>query len=189
MGSAGKSRIQAGHSFEDATSQLVYSHAKECGLRAHPARQTLSIPTRSGNSYQFDASFAHGDTIYLVECKRRQISAVEHVYYFGSKVLDHHIVSRGKGLHVKGVFLSSVEVGKSSMQFGLAFGMRILDPSNPPLEELYARSENYEPVHRAVRKLWEVLESVDPLLPQSGPSPQSLLKSYEFLKRRALDLH
>ncbi len=181
------SRIKAGHFFEDATSQLVYSHARECGLKAHPARQTLNMPTRSGNSYQFDASFSQGETVYFVECKRRQISAVEHVYYFGSKVLDHNIVTYERGLHVKGIFLSSVEVGESSMQFGLAFGMRIIDPSNPPLEELYALCENKQRMRRAIRRLWQSLEAVDPLRSQPGPSPQLLLKSYEFLKRRATD--
>ncbi len=124
----------------------------------------------------------------MVECKRREISAVEHVHYFGSKVLDHHIVTRGKRLRIRGIFLSSVEVGKSSMQFGFAFGLRILDPSNPPLEELYARCSQNGPMQRAIRKLWEHVESVDPLDPPSGPSPQTLLKSYDFLKRRALDL-
>jgi len=116
---------------------------------------------------------------------KRQISAVEHVYYFGSKVLDHHIMTHERGLHVKGIFLSSVEVGESSMQFGLAFGMRVIDPSNPPLEELYALSENNRPMRRAIRRLWQACESVDPLRSQPGLSPQLLLKSYEFLKRRA----
>ena len=184
----GQSRIRAGHSFENETAQLVYSRARECGLKAFPPRQRMNIPTRSGNSYQFDASFSHGETIYLVECKKRQFTAAEHVPYFVSKVLDHNIVTRGRGSQVKGIFLSSVEVSRNSVQFGFAFGLRIVDPSNPPLEELYSICRDYEPMRRAIQKLWDQVNSIDPLNPRSGPSPQTLLKSYEFLKRRASNI-
>jgi hypothetical protein len=183
----GESRIRAGHSFEDATAQLVYSHSRQCGLKAFPPRQIVNMPTLSGNSYEFDASFSHGDILYLLECKRRQLSAAEHVPYFASKVLDHGIAVRGKGTRIKGIFMSSVEVGPSSMQFGFAFGLRIITPSDPPLEELYSRCEDNGALKRAVHKLWEQMDSVDPLGKLSGPTAPTLLKSYEFLKRRTSD--
>ncbi len=166
----------------------MYSHARECGLKAFPPRQVVKMPTLSRNSYQFDASFSYGDSIYVLECKRRQLSAAEHVPYFASKVLDHSIAIRGKGTRIKGIFMSSVEVGPSSMQFGFAFGLRIITPSDPPLEELYPRCQNNEALRRAVKKLWEQLDSADPLIPSMGATPQTLLKSYEFLKRRTSDI-
>ncbi len=183
-----ESRIKAGHSFEDATARLVYSHEKQCGLKAFPPRQIMNIPTRSGNSYQFDASFSHGDTTYVVECKRRQLSAAEHVPYFVSKVLDHSFAIRGRGARIRGIFLSSVEVGRNALQFGFAFGLRIITPSDPPLEEVYPLCKNNEAMKRAVKQLWMQLDSVDPLIDVTGPNPQTLLRSYEFLKRRVSNI-
>ncbi len=186
--SKGESRIRAGHSFEDATAKSVYTYGRECGLEAFLPRHTMNIPTLSGNSYQFDASFSHEQTVYVVECKRRQLSAAEHVPYFVSKVLDHSIAIRGKGSRIRGIFLSSVEVGQSSMQFGFAFGLKIINPEYPPLEELFFRCHGKEPLTRAIRKLWEELDSTDPLNPRVSSSPQTILKSYEFLKRRVSNL-
>src|SRR2546426_10243230 len=179
------SRIQAGHSFEDETFQAVYSRARECDLKALPPRQKLDLPTASGNQYQFDATFTHGGTFYLLECKRRQITAMEHVYYFASKVMDHRLALRTNGPRLKGIFLSSVEVGQSSLRFGFGFGLTIIDPKNPPLCELYARtSEKNAALSRAIGKLQDQLDSVDPLKLQSNPNPLTLLRSYEYLKRR-----
>jgi hypothetical protein len=186
--SKGESRIKAGHTFEDATAKSVYSYSRECGLEAFPPRHTMNVPTLSGNSYQFDASFSHEQTVYVVECKRRQLTAAEHVPYFVSKVLDHSIAIQGKGSRVRGIFLSSVEVGQSSMQFGFAFGLKIISPEYLPLEELFFRSHGNEPLSRAIRKLWEQLDSADPLNPKVSSAPQTLLKSYEFLKRRVSNL-
>ena len=148
----------------------------------------MNLPTLSGNSYEFDASFSHKQTVYVVECKRRQLTVAEHVPYFVSKVLDHNIAIRGKGSGIRGIFLSSIDVGHASMQFGLAFGLKILTPEYPPLEELSSRCHDHEPLRRAIRKLWEQLDSMDPLDPKASSSPQTLLKSYEFLKRRVSNL-
>jgi hypothetical protein len=148
----------------------------------------MNMPTLSGNSYQFDSSFSHEQTVYVVECKRRQLTAAEHVPYFVSKLLDHSIAIRGKRSRIRGIFLSSVDVGESSMQFGFAFGLKIVSPAYPPLEELFSRCHGYDPLRRAIRKLWEQLDSTNPLNPMTSSSPQTLLKSYEFLKRRVSNL-
>ncbi len=184
--SSSESRITAGHSFEDETARIVYSKARECGIKAFPPRQKFELPTVSGNSYQFDASFSHGNDIHVVECKRRQIPALEHVYYFGSKVLDHRLAQRKIGPSVKGAFLSSVKVGESSMQFGFAFGLLIIDPENPPLSELYARCKEGSALGRAVLRLQDLIDRADPLNQDISPNPMHLLKSYEYLKRRVL---
>jgi len=181
-----ESRIKAGHSFEDETARIVYSKARECGLKAFPPRQTIDLPTISGNSYQFDASFSHSNEIYVVECKRRQIPALEHVYYFGSKVMDHRLARRKNSPNVRGLFLSSVKVGQSSMQFGFAFGLVIIDPENPPLSELYTLCGKRPTLARALLRLQERIDRADPLNSEISPNPSTLLKSYEYLKRRVL---
>ena len=82
-------RTRAGHLFENVTAQKIYSHARSLGLRPNPPRHTLSYPTFSGGSYQFDASFSLGDVTYVIECKRTKMPAKVHIHYFNSQILDY----------------------------------------------------------------------------------------------------
>jgi len=122
-----------GRRFEDETSEEIYSLAYEQGFQPNPPRLTLELPTISGNRYQFDASFRHDNTWYLVECKNTRTAAMDYVYYFNSKILDY-LYATSNNDRFKGIFLSAVDVPDSAWRYSIAYGLRILDPISPPLE-------------------------------------------------------
>jgi len=151
----GKTDIGAAHVFEDTTAQKIYHHAKELGLQPNPQRYTLNYPTFSGNTYQFDASFRLGNITYVIECKKRKMAAREHIYYFNSKVLDYVLGARVRGgsFPMKGIFISTVKVGKTSMIYAIAYGILVIDPSSPPVEHMMATVVPNSALWRALQDL------------------------------------
>ena len=135
VGHRGGDRIAEGHRFEDETAEQVYHFAREAGLDPNPPRMTLDLPTRSGNLHQFDASFRRGSEIFVVECKNTREAAKDYLYYFNAKILDYlHAWIPGRDLFLRGIFLSTVPVADSAWRYGLAYGIRIVDPESPPPE-------------------------------------------------------
>ena len=131
----GGNRIAEGHGFEDEAAEQVYHFAREVGLDPIPPRMILDLPTRSGNLHQFDTMFRHGNEIYVVECKNTREAAKDYLYYFNAKILDYlHVMIPEQGLSLRGIFLSTVPVADSAWRYGLAYGIRIVDPESPPPE-------------------------------------------------------
>jgi hypothetical protein len=99
------------------------------------------MPTISGLTYQFDASFSYRDLLFLIECKRKSPTGGELVHYFASKVLDYELAAKRSGCHLRmrGIFMSTQDTGHSGHVFGLAFGVRVTDPTHPPLEFMLSK--------------------------------------------------
>ncbi len=182
-----KDRISAGHDFEEETARLVYSLEKTEGLKANQPRLTLQMPTISGLTYQFDASFSYRDLLFLIECKKRKslLTGGELVHYFASKVLDYEMAAKRSGsrLRMRGIFMSTQDTGDSGHVFGLAFGVRVIDPTHPPLEFMLSKLPSSEAALK--RSFMELQEktSVD-FVNDVRNSPSSVYKQYQFLRGR-----
>lgn len=184
----GKTDIGAAHAFEDATAQKIYFHAKGLGLRPTPPRHTLNYPTFSGDTHQFDASFRVGNITYVIECKKRKMAAKEHIHYFNSKVLDYVLGARARGesFPMKGIFLSTVEVGEASMIYAIAYGIMIIDPVSPPIEHMMATVSRNSPLWRALQDLKDKLPNLhvsDFNVADRRPATD-LYNQYRFLRKR-----
>ena len=175
-------RVREGHKFEDQTAQQVYFFTREIGLDAHPPRWTLQLPTLSGNYHQFDASFSFSRSIFVVECKNTKQAAKDYLYYFNAKLLDYlHSPARAINFSLKGIFLSTVTVAESAWRYGLAYGIRIIDPDSPPPEYMLREVEKGSfPV--LVRNMIKKMNSLcdNPL----ENNPQGVLDDYRFLCSR-----
>ena len=129
-------RIAEGHKFEDETAQEIYQFALESGFEPNPPRTTLNLPTLSGNVHQFDASFrdSHNE-VYVIECKNTREAAMDYVYFFNAKIMDYlHASQTDHGLSIRGIFLSTVPVTDNAWRYGIAYGVRVVDPNSPPPE-------------------------------------------------------
>ena len=182
-----KDRISAGHDFEEETARLVYCHEKTEGLKANQPRLTLQMPTISGLTYQFDASFSYRDLLFLIECKKRKslLTGGELVHYFASKVLDYELAARRSGSHhkMRGIFMSTHDTGDSGHVFGLAFGVKVIDPAHPPLEYMLSKLPSSEnALKRSFTELHEKM-SAD-FVGDVRNSPASIYKEYQFLRGR-----
>ena len=182
-----RDRISAGHDFEEETARLVYSYEKTEGLKANQPRLTLQMPTISGLAYQFDASFSYRDFLFLIECKKRKalLTGGELVHYFASKVLDYELAARRSGNHLKmrGIFMSTQDTGDSGHVFGLAFGVKVIDPTHPPVEFMLSKLPSGEAALR--RCFVELQEKTNTdFVNDIRNSPSSVYKEYQFLHGR-----
>lgn len=184
-----KSSSRIGYKFENIAAQRIYHLAKELGLKPNPPRYTLKYPTFSGNFHQFDNSFTFKRIIYVIECKRREVSAKDHIYYFNSKILDYLFGAkvRRENLPMKGIFLSTIEVGESSMIYAIAYGITVIDPRSPPIEHMLLTSKEDSPVHKALEELRQKLPDQTRILDFEHTltkKPADLYKKYRYLCKR-----
>ncbi|MCX6659249.1 MAG: hypothetical protein NTX81_02545, partial [Candidatus Bathyarchaeota archaeon] len=138
-----ENKISGGHEFEEQTARLVYLHENLEGLKANPPRLTLQLPTISGLTYQFDVSFYFHNALFVIECKKREslLTGSELVHYFLSKIMDYVLASKraGGNLKMHGIFLSTQDTGDSGCICGLSFGVRVIDPTHPPIEYMLSK--------------------------------------------------
>ncbi len=183
-GERGGDRVREGHRFEDEAAEQVYHHAREVGLDPNPSRTTLDLPTRSGNVHQFDALLMRGNEYVVVECKNTKEAAKDYLYYFNAKIRDY-LEAESSDLSMRGIFLSTVPVAESAWRYGLAYGIRIVDPVSPPPEYML-RDELDESLASGLRGVLVEM----PVLTKGGQGvdgPSSLLREYRFLCRRWRD--
>lgn len=179
-------RIAAGYKFEDETAEQIYYFARNSGFEANPPRTTLNLPTLSGNAHQFDSSFKQGGEIFVVECKNTREAAKEYLYTFNAKILDYiDALEPGQGLSFRGFFLSTVPVALSAWRYGLAYGIRIVDPDSPPPEYIVTNCTN-----KSLVAAFEVIQEKMIDLAQSQQGGQwapKILEEYRFLCGRWKD--
>lgn len=179
--------ISAGHAFEEQTARLVYSHEKREGLKANQPRLTLQMPTVSGLAYQFDASFSFRDAIFVIECKKRRtlLTGGELVHYFSSKILDYALASERAGgrMKMRGIFVSTQDIGDSGFIYGLSFGVRVIDPAHPPVEYMVSTIPENETALRCSLEQLETQLDTD-FIHDTRVSPSAVYQQYQFLKRR-----
>lgn len=157
------------------------------GLKANQARLTLQMPTVSGLTYQFDATFNHRGILYVVECKKRRSLLIgsELVHYFSSKILDYVLASGAKGspLRMRGIFISTQDTGDSGHIFGMAFGIKVIDPAHPPVEYMLSTlPKGEETLRKSLQQLKLRLER--DFARDKRISPTDTYKEYQFLRRR-----
>jgi hypothetical protein len=182
-----KDKILAGHEFEEETARLIYSHEKKEGLKANQPRLTLQMPTISSLVYQFDASFSHRDTLFLVECKKRKslLTGIELVHYFTSKILDYGLAAdrSGSKLKLRGIFMSTQDTGDSGHVYGLSFGVRVIDPTHPPVEFMLSKLPAGETALKQSLLALQAKTDSD-FLTDQRTTPSSVYKEYQFLRGR-----
>jgi hypothetical protein len=183
---AGKSGVKEGYEFEEKVSHKIYVTAKSLGIDTFPPRYSPTLPTLSGNKYQIDASFLDHNTHYFIECKRREFSDNEHVYYFNGKILDYKLAATLPG-SVKGVFLSTASVDDSSKAYAITYGMTIIDPESPSIEQMIASAPNGSKLRQALllheEKKLRARARIE-LVKKPDFTSRDLLKEYKFLVRR-----
>ena len=181
-------KYRKGRTFEDKTAEQIYAVARELGFQPNPPRLTLELPTISGNRHQFDASFQHENTYYLVECKNTITAAKDYIYYFYSKILDY-IYASSDGSQFKAFFVCAVEVPDSAWRYSIAYGVRVLDPISPPLEYMIKTSEKNPRLQKAMSNYLEKTESISlnnwDLL---DSDPDRLLDEYRYFCTRWREL-
>ena len=180
-------KISAGHEFEEETARLVYLHEAREGLKAQSPRLTLQLPSISGLTYQFDASFSHRNTLFVIECKKRKslLTGSELVHYFCSKILDYVLASEraGNPIKMRGIFVSTQDSGDHGFIYGMSFGVRVIDPGHPPPEYMIASlPQAEETLKTSIATLAAEMDADflrDPRL-----SPPKIFKEYEFHRSR-----
>lgn len=181
-------KYSKGRTFEDKTAEQIYAVARELGFQPNPPRLTLELPTISGNRHQFDASFQHENTYYLVECKNTKTAAKDYIYYFYSIILDY-IYASSDGSKFKAIFVCAVEVPDSAWRYSIAYGVRVLDPISPPLEYMIKTSEKNPRLQKAMSNYLEKTESISlnnwDLL---DSDPDRLLDEYRYFCTRWREL-
>jgi len=179
------SRVSDGHRFEEETAEQVYYFAREVGLNPNPPRMTLNLPTRSGNVHQFDVSFGLGESLFVLECKDTREAAKDYLYYFNAKIMDYLDCSVDEGgLSIKGIFLSTVPVAESAWRYGLAYGIRIVDPESPPPEYMLTDLDDSALAFALTELMEKMFELVERPVNGRGLSASRVLEEYRFLCRR-----
>ena len=120
------------------------------------------------------------------------MAAKEYIYYFNSKILDYVFgaMIQKKTLPIKGIFLSTVKVGDSSMIYAVAYGITVIDPESPPLEHMLSTSREGTALHRAIKDLLRRMPNLSVIFKvnQIGVySAVNLYGNYRFLCKRWRD--
>jgi hypothetical protein len=182
----GGNRVVEGHRFEDETSEQIYHFAREAGLDPNPPRTTLMLPTLSGNVHQFDGCLRSGENIFAVECKNTREAAKDYLYYFNAKLMDYTQSPRfPKSSHLRGIFVSTVSVAESAWRYGLAYGIRIVDPVSPPPEYMLSDARD-DALRVGLEQLLTKIVEMRNGEEQPGGAPR-LLEEYRYFCGRYRD--
>ena len=179
-------RVVEGHRFENETAEQIYHFAREIGLDPNPPRTTLILPTLSGNLHQFDGCLRSGEDIFVVECKNTREAAKDYLYYFNAKLMDYtHSPRFSTSMGLKGIFVSTVSVANSAWRYGLAYGIRIVDPASPPPEYMLIDAHD-EALEEGLKQLLAKMAALVAEKEQPGGALR-LLEEYRYLCRRWRD--
>jgi hypothetical protein len=124
-----------GYEFENKTSRKIHDLIQGHGVTKRPPRTEFEYPSFSGIKHPFDNLFFLDKVVYPIECKAAA-HQIEHLYAFLAKMVDHALGFRIQGidLRMRGIFLSTTELGRNARAFAFAYGMIPIDPVIPPLE-------------------------------------------------------
>lgn len=123
-----------GYEFEDKASRMIHELVQGHGVSKRPPRSELEYPAFSGIKHPFDNIFVHEKVIYPIECKATT-HQIEHLYAFNAKILDHALGLKihSVPLRMRGIFLSTGQLGRSARVFAFAYGIIPIDPVMPPI--------------------------------------------------------
>jgi len=183
-----KDAVRDGHAFEDIATHRVYELSRELGLKPNPQRHTLNLATVSGNHYQFDVSFTLEKVVYIIECKKRKLTSSEHIYYFNAKLLDHQLATKAADTsQIRGIFLSSAQVEDGAKAYAIAYGIIVIDPESPSIEQMIATTREGSPLHDELSRLRDKINDNRICFQStqgSETAPKTLLQQYKFLLNR-----
>jgi hypothetical protein len=172
--------------FEDKICGAIKFSAEK-GIYVSPPREILNLPTFSGNKYQVDCFFTYNKITYAVECKRRQITTRDQIYYFNSILLDYVL---GLKVHhidhfVKGIFISTAPIDDNSLKYCIVYAITVIHPDFPPIEYMLSKAAD-ENLKRALMILQEKLPHLNPLFKEGQVDnlhrdALNLLDEYKYL--------
>lgn len=158
-----KASSKEGFSFEDHVSQRVYQCIRKYPASVFPPRSTLNYPTVSGLRHQFDGIAKDGNTIFVIECKRRGVALIDQVFSFNSKILDYALKdSFSSFFQIKGIFLCTAEITENIRKYALAYGIIPIDPALPPLEFMLNKTREDDEIRQELIKVKKLLALPQP---------------------------
>jgi hypothetical protein len=146
-----------GYAFENEVANYIFPLVKDYGFKAYPPRFTPSFKTLSGCRYQIDVSFSKGTSFYAIECKQKEFSTNENLYYFNAKLLDYCFADTATSIF--GIYLSVSTIEESARIYGLAYGLTVIDPDNPPLAYIRENVPKDSNMFEESIKLQQLLDS------------------------------
>jgi hypothetical protein len=143
-----------GFDFEDKVSRRIHELVSGFGVIVRPPRSELEYPSFSGIRHPFDNMFFHEKIIYPIECKATT-HQIEHLYAFNGKILDHAIGLKTNHIErqIRGIFLSTMPLGRSARAFAFAYGIIPIDPELPPVEHMIESVRDDDSLKDELRKL------------------------------------
>jgi len=147
-----------GFSFEDRVSQKAYERIRKYPVTVLPPRSTLNYPTVSGLRHQFDGVVIDGNTLYVMECKKRGIAVIDQVFSFNSKILDYALKDAfASDFQIKGIFLCTAAINENIRKYALAYGIVPIDSTLPPIQVMIDRTQKGDDLRQELVNLRQLL--------------------------------
>lgn len=163
-----------GYDFEDRASRQIFDIVRGYGVTSRPPRTELEYPSFSGINHIFDNMFLHEKIVYPIECKAAR-HEVEHLYTFNAKLIDHALGFKVHGLqlHIRGIFLSTKELGESARAYAFAYGIIPIDPAVPPIDYMIESADD-QILRQELKRLSETMkvcmpDILDSTMRRNGP--------------------
>lgn len=173
-----------GYDFEDRASRKIYEIVKGYGVTSRPPRTELEYPSFSGIRHTFDNIFFLEKAVYPIECKAAR-HQIEHLYTFNAKLLDHALGFKihGIALRMRGIFLSTKELGESARVFAFAYGIIPIDPVVPPIEHMIESVQNDGALKQELLKLGDMTSAYAPDVLDEKRNGHRLEEAFAYLYR------
>ena len=177
-----KSSGREGHELEDKTCRRIHELVRGYGIKTLPTRCPLEYPSFSGIKHQIDNCMVDEKTVYLIECKSGT-HKIDHLYSFNSKIIDHALGFEAidLDLSIRGIFLSTSEIGDNSRVYAFTYGIIPIDPVVPPLEYMSSKVPAGEPLREDLLRLEQKLTVYMPSLLRSNERRNSGKITEEFM--------
>jgi len=173
---------KGGRELEDKTSKRIYDLVRGYGIKTLSPFSPLEYLSLPGIKHQIDNCMVDGKIIYLIECKSG-MHKIDHLYSFNAKIIDHALgfEAIGLGLSIRGIFLSTSEIGYNSRVFAFTYGIIPIDPVVPPLEHIMSKVPEGEPLREKLLRLEQKLTVYMPDLLRSKERRDSAKITREFM--------
>jgi len=170
-----------GYDFEDRASRKIHDLMQGYGVTLRPPRTELEYPSFSGIKHPFDNIFIHEKVLYPIECKTT-FHQIEHLYAFNGKILDHALGLRihDIALRMRGIFLSTTELGESARVYAFSYGIIPIDPVAAPLEYMIETVHEDDSLRQQLVELNERVTAYAPDVLNSAESRNGLKLEQAF---------
>ena len=174
-----KSSVKEGFSFEDRVSQKAYECIRGYPISVFPPRSTLNYPTVSGLRHQFDGIMSESNIFYVIECKKRDITVIDQVFSFNSKILDYALEKEfTKDFRIKGIFLCTARINENIRKYALAHRILPLDLTLPPIQVMINKTEPNDRLRQELEELKQLVMLPQPIALKSRVNSHELFQKY-----------